>query len=191
MPEFFERTDSKILGDWHPWMSHGDVTPHEYGSLKHLTEGNADLESNEAVRSLGLQIVSELNDTFNECFRIYYEYLGLPTSVVEEYIHEYEQKRPQHFAIKKYFAGQELGPHPDWESGNVAAFTASAYFNDDYEGGELNFPDYGIAIKPTPGSIVVFPSTYIHESFPAYEATKYVTNLVRLLPLDVVSTAID
>lgn len=187
MVEFFERTDSKILGDWQPWMSNGDDVPHEYGSLKHLTEQNSNLETNPDTKELALRIIGELYDTFNECFREYYKALGIDATTVETYIEQYKHDRPPHLAIKKYFIGEELGPHPDWGTDTVTAFTASAYFNDNYEGGELGFPDHGVAIKPTPGSIVLFPSTYMHESLPAYGSVKYVTNIVRLLPLDVIT----
>lgn len=36
--------------------------------------------------------------------------------------------------------------------------TAVVYLNDDFEGGELWFPDQNILIKPKPGLMVVFPS---------------------------------
>ena len=51
------------------------------------------------------------------------------------------------------------------------------YLNDDYTGGELNFKDQGIKIKPSAGSIAVFPSRspYFHESLPVLSGEKYMT----------------
>lgn len=38
------------------------------------------------------------------------------------------------------------------------------YLNDDYEGGEIYFPDYDLIIKPEVGELILFPGTdrYIH-----------------------------
>jgi Rps23 Pro-64 3,4-dihydroxylase Tpa1-like proline 4-hydroxylase len=51
-----------------------------------------------------------------------------------------------------------------------------AYLSDDHEGGELNFDEQGLTIKPKAGSIVVFPSRkpYFHASLAVTEGTKYV-----------------
>ena len=37
------------------------------------------------------------------------------------------------------------------------------YFNDDYEGGELEFIHFGVTIKPKAGDLFVFPSAYSYE----------------------------
>jgi predicted 2-oxoglutarate/Fe(II)-dependent dioxygenase YbiX len=54
------------------------------------------------------------------------------------------------------------------------------YYNDNYEGGELRVVG-GSSVKPTPGSVVVFPSKYLHESTLITSGIKYVSNeVVRL-----------
>lgn len=40
----------------------------------------------------------------------------------------------------------------------LSDYSCYIYLNDDYEGGEIFFPDYGIEIKPSAGSIIMFPS---------------------------------
>jgi len=47
------------------------------------------------------------------------------------------------------------------------------YINDDYSGGELEFPY--VKYKPTKGDVIVFPSTwfYPHRSAPIISGTKY------------------
>lgn len=38
--------------------------------------------------------------------------------------------------------------------------TVLAYLNDNYEGGEIEFPDFGIKIKPKKNTVIAFPSYY-------------------------------
>jgi hypothetical protein len=42
--------------------------------------------------------------------------------------------------------------------------TALIYPNNDYMGGEIGWPDYGVEIKPEPGDLVIFPAnnSYLH-----------------------------
>lgn len=46
----------------------------------------------------------------------------------------------------------------------LADYSCYVYLNDDYEGGEIFFPEHGIEIKPTAGSALIFPSGnhYVH-----------------------------
>ena len=50
-----------------------------------------------------------------------------------------------------------------------------SFCNDDFDGGELVFPRQGITIKPEPGMMVIFPSTFTHphESTEITRGTKY------------------
>jgi predicted 2-oxoglutarate/Fe(II)-dependent dioxygenase YbiX len=46
--------------------------------------------------------------------------------------------------------------------------------NDDYEGGELNFPEYGTyGYKPRQGACVVFPCALMHQVFPVRSGTRF------------------
>jgi predicted 2-oxoglutarate/Fe(II)-dependent dioxygenase YbiX len=49
------------------------------------------------------------------------------------------------------------------------------YINDDYEGGEIEFSRQKIKIKPSAGSIVMFPSyqPYFHRPLPVVNGVKY------------------
>jgi hypothetical protein len=81
-------------------------------------------------------------------------------------------------SISKYFVGKSMGPHVDSHDDDpFKTISVVLYLNDDYEGGEINFPEQGIQVKPKAGSIVVFPSKkpYFHESKPIISGTKYMT----------------
>lgn len=78
--------------------------------------------------------------------------------------------------IKKWNTGQKMGPHADGQDGNYGlAYTMVMYLNDDYEGGEINFPNHDVQIKPKAGSLVMFPATgeFIHEVKPILSGTRY------------------
>jgi predicted 2-oxoglutarate/Fe(II)-dependent dioxygenase YbiX len=53
--------------------------------------------------------------------------------------------------------------------------SALLYLNNDYTGGHLEFPNFGIKIKPEPGMLILFPSNfaYRHQSTPVISGTKY------------------
>ena len=83
---------------------------------------------------------------------------------------------PTTFYIKKYNVGAYMGPHVDSFDDDQDSLTVSmvVYLNDDYEGGEINFPDFNISIKPEAGSVVVFESKNIlHEPVETTSGTKY------------------
>jgi hypothetical protein len=77
--------------------------------------------------------------------------------------------------VKYEGAGTHFKIHADHGPTYVTTVSIVAYLNDDYEGGEIWFPRFDVTIKPEPGDIVVFPSTYIYEhaSKDMISGTKY------------------
>lgn len=82
---------------------------------------------------------------------------------------------PTNPTIVRWLPGQLQNPHADKElhegesAGKPNDFPwydigSLFYLNDDYEGGELYFPNQGLEFKPTPGSAFFFPGdmNYIH-----------------------------
>jgi predicted 2-oxoglutarate/Fe(II)-dependent dioxygenase YbiX len=51
----------------------------------------------------------------------------------------------------------------------------SFYLNDDYEGGEIEFPRFGLQVKPEPNQMIMFPSNYVynHVVNPVTSGTRY------------------
>jgi predicted 2-oxoglutarate/Fe(II)-dependent dioxygenase YbiX len=82
-------------------------------------------------------------------------------------------------SISKYDTGKTMGSHVDFYGGEgpQPVISVVAYLNDDYEGGEIEFRDQNIKIKPEAGSIVIFPSKepYFHASLPVISGIKYMT----------------
>lgn len=80
-------------------------------------------------------------------------------------------------SISKYFVGSQMGKHTDTHDDDEGkTISVVLYLNDDYTGGEIEFEDQGILVKPTAGSIIVFPSRkpYFHASKPVLSGEKYI-----------------
>jgi hypothetical protein len=85
---------------------------------------------------------------------------------------------PDHYRIQKYNLNAYMGPHTDsTDKTAIHSPTISAvmYLNDNYNGGELVFPKQNITIKPSAGSVIVFPSypPYYHDPQPVISGSKY------------------
>jgi predicted 2-oxoglutarate/Fe(II)-dependent dioxygenase YbiX len=79
------------------------------------------------------------------------------------------EKRPP--CIIRWFPGIEQQPHADKQllDGSPNPFQAYDinslfYYNDDFEGGELYYPELDIVVKPEPGLAVIHPGDihYLH-----------------------------
>jgi predicted 2-oxoglutarate/Fe(II)-dependent dioxygenase YbiX len=79
------------------------------------------------------------------------------------------------YQMLKYQGGEEYKAHYDGGTGMGRAVSAIVYLNDDYEGGHLEFPNFGIKIKPQAGMLILFPSNYAyaHTAHPVTKGTKY------------------
>lgn len=66
--------------------------------------------------------------------------------------------------IQRHYTGSQFDYHVDSEGFDGKAdsnvvYTAVIYFNDDYNGGELDFPHQEVTFKPSAGSLVIFNSS--------------------------------
>jgi len=73
-------------------------------------------------------------------------------------LYPFQNKR---IPLIKFEKNYKMNEHAD-TTGDLAAIY---YLNDDYEGGEINFMDHGLKIKPKANSFITFPSNsdYWHE----------------------------
>jgi predicted 2-oxoglutarate/Fe(II)-dependent dioxygenase YbiX len=74
-----------------------------------------------------------------------------------------------YWGVREYQPETYMTPHADIygfvkENGNpsIPVITALLYLNDEYEGGQLSFPDDKLMIKPAKGSMIIFPSRLVH-----------------------------
>lgn len=78
-------------------------------------------------------------------------------------------------AILKYGRGQKFTNHIDDHQDYHRRISTVYYMNDNYEGGEINFPRFNLVIKPKANQMVVFPSTYVynHSVSPVVSGERY------------------
>ena len=78
--------------------------------------------------------------------------------------------------VRKYTEGSFMLPHDDGGAGTIPSFTALLWFNEDFEGGELEFPDLNLILKPEAGSVLVFPSLLQHGVKTLISGERFVTS---------------
>lgn len=68
-----------------------------------------------------------------------------------------------------------LIPHVDTQSAEGNHIASVYYINDDYSGGEINFPDHKLKIKPKANSLIIFPGNenYLHEVLKIVDGDRY------------------
>lgn len=68
-----------------------------------------------------------------------------------------------------------VGMHEHFDSSRPKDYATLIYLNDDYIGGEIYFPKYGIEIKPKVGDLICFPDNpeYVHGVRPIVSGSRY------------------
>lgn len=79
------------------------------------------------------------------------------------------------YGILKYGAGQFFSNHIDDHPMYHRRVSTVYYLNDNYTGGEINFPRFNVTFKPKANQMIVFPSTYVynHSVSPVIEGERY------------------
>jgi hypothetical protein len=138
---------------WKDWLSSDGEN--FYGSY---IGGNYTLEDN---------LLNPIKGVIHKCLSDYVEKTNLTFGWI-----------PEFYKIQKYSTGAYMGPHVDSidkTADKSPTISIVIYLNDDYEGGNICFPEQGLDIKPEAGSMIVFPSypPYYHDPKPVTKGTKY------------------
>jgi hypothetical protein len=77
--------------------------------------------------------------------------------------------------LVKFVEGFSLMPHVDTMSDESLHIASVYYINDDYEGGEIRFPNHDLTIKPEPNSLIIFPGNenYLHQVIKITKNNRY------------------
>ena len=164
-PESYSR-----ISKWENWTASDDNTL-VYGKTKNINRSKLkESTGSDIVDKKTLYIANSFLMAFEMCTDRYLEGHKLDKNKYNLNLNN--------VTIKAWNEGQSMGPHFDGQDGNAdLAFSLVAYINDDYEGGEISFPNHNIAIKPKAGSMIMFPSQepYIHEVKPITSGTRYMS----------------
>jgi len=120
-----------------------------------------------SVQSLGDALLNNLNNLFFESFdpieRDYMKTYGIFTEWHDSY------------GVLKYGEGQQFTNHIDDHPTYHRRISTVYYLNENYTGGEINFPRFGVTLKPKANQMIVFPSTYVynHSVSPVIEGERY------------------
>lgn len=117
------------------------------------------------------EIIKNFYNTIDECYRFagqyYFEKLDM----------EFKEEYYTDFALFRYDTNKEMGPHVDYDGEDWLAPVATGiiYLNDNKSGGDLYFKEQDVLIKPTPGSMVIFPciKPFYHQSTKILSGKKY------------------
>lgn len=173
---FVELEDLKIIQDFLPtiseWMDAGENQYAEDGTCTYDASYWSD-------RQCSWDILSRINiDVYN----IIEKYIQKMRVCLEDFFNVGLSTRSP--VIIKWRPGMEQKPHADKQmnDGRPNPFptydlNSLIYYNDDFEGGELYYPDYDVIIKPKPGLAVAHPGdvNYLHGVKPIISGERYTT----------------
>jgi hypothetical protein len=164
-PESYSR-----ISKWEDWTASNDKSL-VYGKTKIINKKNLRVSTgSDPVDKKTLYVANSIMMAFEMCTDRYFSSYNLDKN-------KYNLNLDS-VTIKAWNQGQSMGPHFDGQDGNKdLAFSLVTYINDDYEGGEISFPNHNVTIKPKAGSLIMFPSQepYIHEVKPITSGTRYMS----------------
>lgn len=149
----------------------------DFSWQKASTVGHGSRQNIRTNRHIGISHVAEI-DSNPVCQNIHNQFNLLLLATTVPYSYRYKLDEPlfhEGYNLLKYAGGQQYHQHYDGTSKSGRTISAICYLNNDYEGGELEFPNFGVTVKPQAGMLILFPSNYAygHVAHPIISGTKY------------------
>lgn len=122
------------------------------------------------TETLGVNYLGKIDDIFKKTIpevfstnlnNIFFEHFD---PLEKDYMATYGVRAESHdaYGILKYGKGQKFTNHIDDHRDYHRRISTVYYLNDDYLGGEINFPRFNITFKPKANQMIIFPSTYVY-----------------------------
>ena len=144
---------------------------------KATTFGDGQFQNLRTNKHLGITNYAHVynDDVFQQVHNQFYALLLATTRGYQQRFGIEEGLWHEDYNLLKYSDRQQYGQHYDGTSHNSRAVSAICYLNNNYEGGDLEFVNFKLKIKPEPGMLVLFPSSYAyaHIAHPIISGTKY------------------
>jgi hypothetical protein len=197
----------RVFSPWTQWSIFGEylnpITPYfnvgeKYGGLKDI---KTDTQIQEDQKNLGIEMMENFHLVTEDYIKRYNIDVDLSSTCLDEEENLTPLWRWTGGTIGKYHisnADENFGMryHSDYirEQGSRPGYkfiiTCTIYFNDDYEGGEVDFAmgDKLVKYKPEAGDLLVFPSghpdflteegkPYLHGVMPSYNKNKFLSRM--------------
>lgn len=147
---------------WSPW-SYGETI---FNYQKFFPESK-DISEKDYYAPEMKQIADNLYESLQNAFEHY-------SKILYPFAEKNIKSREQSIHLLKYGPGGHLPAHQD-QGVSSRVLSSVMYLNDNYEGGEIEFVNSGVKLKPEAGSIIFFPSNflYVHEVYPIKEGFRY------------------
>jgi len=133
--------------------------------------------SNKNLAEVDFKFLYDLSDRLCDyimpCVNKYSESYGYKIGTMQDWI------------LLKYGVGGFFGTHSDWDKFKPSSggrlqdhdiekrISLVYYINDNYIGGEIEFPELDIIVKPKANSMLVFDASYYHKVNTITEGTRY------------------
>jgi len=200
-------TEDRLFSPWTQWSIFGDylnpIIPsfsmsEKYGNLKNIETVT---QNQEDQKNFGIEMMENFHLATEDYIKRYNIDLDLNATSVEDDGNILPTWRWTGGTIGKYHVSTDDNPvgmryHSDYirEQGSAPGYkfviTCTIYFNDDYEGGEVDFAmgDKLVKYKPEAGDLLVFPSghpdyltedgmPYLHGVMPSYNKNKFLSRM--------------
>lgn len=129
------------------------------------------------------QVLGEHDSWYDKSFFLY-NYKDLCKKLVFEkidYIFTSYFYCEKELKISRFKKDDHIKSHRDNDTtpaGYYLGYGIVIYYNDNYLGGEINYPELGITIKPKAGSALLHGGEVLHESFPVInQAERYFSTI--------------
>jgi hypothetical protein len=200
-------TKDRVFNPWTQWSIFGDylnpITPNfsmsdKYGNLNSI-ETNTQIQEDQKL--FGIEMMENFHLVTEDYIKRYNIDVDLGATCLDESTNPVPVWRWTGGTIGKYYVSDEenkhgMRYHSDYqrEQGSAPGYkfviTCTIYFNDDYEGGEIDFAmgDKLVKYKPEAGDLLVFPSghpdyltedgmPYLHGVMPSYNKNKFLSRM--------------
>jgi predicted 2-oxoglutarate/Fe(II)-dependent dioxygenase YbiX len=129
---------------------------------------NYNLNITHMAEATGNQVAANIHNQFYTLLLAAVGPYARKYGINEDFYHE-------PYSVLRYRGGQEYHAHYDGGTNIGRCISAICYLNSDYDGGEIEFVNFGVKIKPEPGMLILFPSNYAytHIAHPVTDGTKY------------------
>lgn len=181
--ECIENVNNNIITDWAPWGN-------KYSTSFEQKDSKADFDLygiSKSIHMPSFDLSGESKDYY-WVFESLYKGLLECSSIYKTIMNIDESVNPRletpGFVIGKYDSGRSKGLHSDCHYDDLE-HSYVFYLNDDYEGGEIDFPELGLVFKPEAGSIVMFKSNEVdnvHQAHLAYGHKYIIPHFWRMGP---------